>query len=91
MPQQTIAVLNGTSRTISHLIPQALAKGDKVRALVRSASRFHSKTEKHENLSVHEWSNFSDVGHPVKILDGVDVVYVALIASGKGMCCSISL
>jgi putative NADH-flavin reductase len=82
--QQTIAVLNGTARTMTHLTQQALAKGDKVRAIVRSATRFLSKTGKHDNLSVHEWNDFADVDTLAKALEGVDVVYVALVAAGKG-------
>ena len=85
MAQQTIVVLNGTSRTFKHLIPQALAKGHKVRAVVRSVSRFLSQTKKQDDLSVHEWSDFSDLTTLASILDGVDVIYLAYGVSGRGM------
>ena len=85
MTQQTIVVLNGTSRTFKHLVPQALAKGHKVRAVVRSASRFFSQTKKQDHLSVHEWSDFSDLTTLATILNGVDVIYLAYCVSGKGM------
>ncbi|MCJ1471748.1 hypothetical protein MMC13_000388 [Lambiella insularis] len=85
MASHTIAVINGTSRTFTHLIPQALNQGHKVRAIVRSASRFLAKTQKHDNLSVHEWSDFSDVAALGRILDGVDVIYVALASVSAEM------
>lgn len=85
MPHQTIAVLNATSRTFKHLVPQVLGKGHNVRAVVRSASRFLGQTKKHDGLSVHEWSDFSDLTTLATILDGVDVVYLAYATSGKGM------
>jgi putative NADH-flavin reductase len=87
MAPQTIAVINGTARTLTHLTEQALAKGDKVRAVVRSPSRFLAKVSTHDNLSVHEWSDFADIPALAKALEGVDVVYIALAPSGKGMCC----
>ena len=85
MASRTVAVINGTSRTFKHLIPQALAKGHKVRAIVRSASKFLSQTKKHDDLSAHEWSNFNDLDTLSDILDGVDVVFVALGAAASGM------
>lgn len=75
----TIACINGTSRTFKYLVPQALAKGHKVRAIVRSTSRFREQTpKKHDNLSVHEWRDFRDITGLTTILEGVDVVYIAL-------------
>jgi len=88
MPQQTIVVLNGTARTFKHLIPQALAKGHRVRAVVRSAPRFLSQTKKHDDLSVYEWSDFLDLTTLATILDGADVVYLAYVARGTGMSAS---
>lgn len=85
MASQTIAVINGTSRTFKHLIPQALARGYKVRAVVRSASRFLDQTKKSDDLSAHEWKDFNDIATLMDILDGVDVVYVALGASAGCM------
>ena len=75
----TIACVNGTSRTFKYLVPQALAKGHKVKAIVRSTSRFREQTpEKHDNLSIHEWRDFRDIDTLTTILAGVDIVYVAL-------------
>ena len=53
----TIAILNASSRTASHLIPLALSNGSTVHALVRSASRLSpslTSPEPPANLHVHE-------------------------------------
>jgi putative NADH-flavin reductase len=89
MGRSTIAVLNGTSRVNRHIIQQALANGQNVRAIVRSTSRFYAETAKHADLSAHEWSNFADLAALAPILDGVDVIYVALCASASGVLVSL--
>jgi hypothetical protein len=41
-----------------------------------------AQTKKHDDLSVYEWTDFSDLTTLATILDGVDVIYVALAATG---------
>ena len=91
MPKQIIAVFNGTSRTLGHLTIQALAQGDAVRAVTRSAARYRRQFPDiidDNNLSVHELPGYADLEALAAILEGVDVVYVALNAAGKGNPCS---
>jgi nucleoside-diphosphate-sugar epimerase len=79
----TIAVLNGTSRTANYLIPKALDDGLGVRAVVRSRARFESKIKKHDNLSAYELADFNDVQTLSKILQGVDVLFIAASSVGN--------
>lgn len=85
MAPTTIAVLNGTSRVNRHIIQQALQKGHRVRAIVRSSSRFYAQTKKHDDLEAHEWADFTDLTALASILKDVDVIYIALCAPGSGM------
>lgn len=74
----TIAVCNGTARTSKYIIEIALDRGYRVKALVRSASRFYAQTKKRDDLSAHEWSNYDDLETLEDILEDVSTVYVAL-------------
>ncbi|MCJ1324508.1 hypothetical protein MMC10_001170 [Thelotrema lepadinum] len=79
----TIAVCNGTARTSKYIIELALEKGYKVKALVRSTSRFYAKTKKRDGLTAHEWSNFDDIDTLEEILQGVSTFYIALNGPGN--------
>ena len=79
----TIAVCNGTARTSKYIIEIALEKGYKVKALVRSTSRFYAQTKKRDGLTAHEWPNFDDVDTLEEILQGVSTLYIALNPPGN--------
>ena len=79
----TIAIYNGTARTSKYVTEYALSKGYRVKAIVRSTRRFYNQTKKHDDLSVHEWSDFSDIALLASILQGVDTLYMALGPNGN--------
>ena len=79
----TIAVCNGTARTSKYIIEIASEKGYKVKALVRSTTRFYAQTKKRDGLTAHEWSNFDDVDTLEEILQGVSTLYIALVPPGN--------
>ncbi|CAF9908764.1 MAG: hypothetical protein GOMPHAMPRED_006304 [Gomphillus americanus] len=84
----TIACINATSRTLTYLIGQSLSEPSppEIRAIVRSESRFLSKLPPSilqsgkipPQLTVHEYSKYSDTAPLIPILAGVQTVYVAL-------------
>lgn len=79
----TIAIATGTSRTAKYLIPEGMAKGYRVKAIVRSAKRFEAMVQRHQHegldwnlLSVHRLADFNDAEQMAAVLRDVDVVYV---------------
>ena len=74
----TIAVCNGTARTSKYIIEIALERGLKVKALVRSTSRFYKQTKKRDGLTAHEWSDFDDIDSLEGIIQDVSTFYIAL-------------
>jgi len=74
----TLAVWSGTSRTATYLISHALKAGYDVRAIVRSASRFYHKVDKHDRLSALELPNAEDIETLRAHLDGADFLVVTM-------------
>ncbi|KAK3082193.1 hypothetical protein LTS18_013077 [Coniosporium uncinatum] len=74
----TLAVWSGTSRTATYLIPNALEAGYKVRAIVRSTSRFYHKVDKHDRLSALELHDVNEIETLREHLDGADTVVITM-------------